>query len=357
MQTHTVSDTDFLDPDPAPVDAPAAPVHRATKVIADEDFEDKDENDAERGTDAQRDSEADRQAAKAGDQVDADDDDAQDTDADKASEAAKALNQRKSGLEKRKLSIQAQIDDLVKQRGETQRERDAIRAELDTLRAERDTLKAQTAKPDSKTPPEGQASAKERGAADADPEPKEEDFESYRDFVKAQARWEAREAIREEHRKAAEERQRVLATRAQETRRATYQQRLAAARDKHADFDARISVDLPLTLPMQDVIIDSDIPAEIMLYLADHPDEAHKIRGMASQIAQYGEMKKIEARIEARLADAQSGPSAAIPLSSAKPLIKPVKDSHGAATADDEDPEDVDAYVEKHTPKNRYRNR
>jgi hypothetical protein len=325
---HTVSDSDFeQDSGAAPPEVIAtAPLH----AVSDDDFEDKDDAPAVE--------------AKA---EPAEQDDPGDEDDAKATEAGKSLNARKSGLEKRRLSIQAQIDQSVKEREETRREAAALRAELDTLRRERDTLKPPT-KADT-TP------ATTQDADPNDPEPKEGDFESYADYVKKQARWEARQEFREQQRQAREAHQRGLHDRAQRERLASYSTRLEAARTKHADFDARIDSGPPLSPPMTDAILESEIPGDIMLYLCDYPDEADKIRALPSQVAQYGAMKKIEARVEARLTTAESGPVEATPLSSAKPLIKPVKDSHGASGADDEDPEDVDAYIAKHSPHKRQR--
>lgn len=268
------------------------------------------------------------------------------TDDQKASQAAKDLNARKSGLEKRKTSIQSQIDDLVKQRGETQRERDAIKAELEALRAERDEIKAAQA---------GKAPAKEtKPATDSDPEPKEEDFESYRDFIKAQARWETRQELKERDGKARDAHQRELALRADDKRRADFSKRLAAAREKHADFDARIEAGPSLTQPMVDAIIDADNADDVMLYLSDPDNKAEydRIVGLRGKFEQYAAMTKLSGKLEARLSAADSGPAKkATPLSSAKPLIKPVSGTQDASSDTDDEELDVDAYIVKNSPR------
>jgi hypothetical protein len=256
---------------------------------------------------------------------------------DPASEAAKTLQAKKRSLEGRKSSIQAQINDLVKQRGETQRERDAIRDELQALRAERDALKST-------------APARREGE---DPEPKEDEFESYGAYVKAQARWEARQEFQEQTAKARTAHQRAEATRADTVRRADFAKRLAAAREKHAEFDARVDSDLRLNLPMQDVIVASPLGPEIMLYLAEHEDEAEQIYRSPDLLSAFGEMKKLEARLEA----VSAGPAQAKTLSHAKPPIKPVARSlrtTGPETEADDD--DVDAFIERENAKDR-RNR
>lgn len=244
---------------------------------------------------------------------------------DKASEAAKTLNSHKSGLEKRKASIQAQIDELVAQRGQTQRERDEIKAELATLRAERDALKGQTAKPAPSTSPV---------PAEDDPEPQEDQFDTYRDFVKAQARWEARQEYREQDRKTREARQRDLATRAEQARLTSFTERLAKTREQHADFDARIDAGPALTKAMQEAILDADDPGAVMLYLADpdHQAEYQRIRDIGSPMGQYAAMKKLEGRVEAA---AVRGPAPVAETKSQAPApIKPLGSTPGAVVSD-----------------------
>lgn len=107
-----------------------------------------------------------------------------------ASEAGKALAAHKSGLEKRKNRIQEEIDELTHNKHATRREFEAAQADLARVRAEMAALKSGQASPS----PGNTA----KPADGADPEPKEEDFEHYREFVKAQAKWEARALLAEE---------------------------------------------------------------------------------------------------------------------------------------------------------------
>lgn len=254
------------------------------------------------------------------------------------SEAGKTLAAKKNTLETRKKSIQAQIDELVKSRGETQRERDAIKAELEALRTERDSIKA--AQKSAASPGEV-VSPKTSDAAD-DPEPKEEDFENYRDFIKAQSRWEARQEFKEQDRKAREVRQRDLAQRAEQARFATFSDRLEATRKEHADFDARIDAGPGLTKAMQEALLDSEIPGMVMLHLADpaHRATYDAILALSSPMAQYAAMKKLEGRLEAA-ADKPRGPAPKVEATTEAPEpIKPLGNVPGTVVSDGEpDPE------------------
>lgn len=264
---------------------------------------------------------------------------------DPASDAGKTLAAKKSSLEKRKTSIQSQIDDLTRQKGETQRERDAIKAELDTLKAERDKLKAETAPAPKKEAPA------QTPADPNDPEPQEADFESYAEYVKKQARWEARQEFREQQiKQARDSHQRILA-RAEQARFAAFTDRLEATRKTHAEFDAIIDAGPQLTKPMQDAILDSEIPGELMLHLAEHEDDYKVIVGKHSNLDQYAAMKVLEGRLGAARS---SGPAPKVESKSTAPApIKPVGSTPGAVVSDGPpDPEtctqrEYDAYWNK----------
>jgi hypothetical protein len=282
----------------ASVDAPKGPTQHA---ITDNDFEDRDESPA---------------PAKA--------------------ETADALAKRKNSREKRVESFQEKINRLRWESGEEERKLEALRAEV------------AKAKPEKAESPAPKKFAAMPDANPDDPKPSSSDFDDYEDFIDERAGWMARRYIDQEKRQARDAHQRTLAEHAKVERRTRFTERLDAARQAHADFDARTDKDTPLTPPMQDVVVDSEIPGDLLLYLADHEDEAERIRQMPNPIAQFGEMKKIEARLETRLQDAPSGPSKATTLSSAKRPIKPVGTTHGAATEADDEDLDVDAHISKY---------
>ena len=102
-----------------------------------------------------------------------------------ASDAGSKLNQKKRSLAARKQTYQHQINELAKQRGDLHRAYEAERREYDALRAAR----AQASPAPPQTP-----------VAPVDPEaPREDQFETYGDYVKAAARYESRRAVMEAH--------------------------------------------------------------------------------------------------------------------------------------------------------------
>lgn len=243
------------------------------------------------------------------------------------------------------------IDKLTYEAREAQRERDEAKAEAAKLRDELGRFKT---KPE--TDPEPKAAAK----ADEDPEPQEDAFESYGQYVKAQARWEARQEFREQQAKletqrreearahSAEARHRQFATRVQE----------AVAKDASlADLLGSADVQIHDAGPMPDVITSSPVGVEMMRYLAEHPDEAARLTAMPRSIALYGEMKKLETKIELRQDAAPAGSAPVVKKATkAHPPMKPVEGSHVAVKDDGppgDDASDDEHYAFWNNPANR----
>jgi hypothetical protein len=243
-----------------------------------------------------------------------------------ASDAGKALANRKRSLEGRKQTIQDEINALVRQRGDTQRERDAIARELESLRAEKARLSAPQA-----SMPMAAATQPVPPASD-DQEPTEEQFSDYASYVKAQARWQAREAIRafqEETRQqqAAHSRQQW-----QQSRDQQFAERLTEAASRIPDFNVLVNrEDIELSPPMVDAIKESPVAAELMVHMAHYPEDAQRIAALHPVLA-FGEMKKLEARLE--IASGRGSSTPAFTFSKAKPPIRPVG-SAPSRTVDD----------------------
>lgn len=275
----------------------------------------------------------------------------------KASEAARTLAERKkSRRERREESIQSEINNLTKQRELLRQEVLAEQARVAAARA--------AAKPETAPPP----------PAD-DPEPHPDNFDTYEKYVRAAGRWEARQESRrlqaEVDKKLEDDRKSREAASLERGRQdviAQHDARMAAARAAHADYDQVIAqnadlevppafyqaipfspvgaevmyhfakhpdvadalLDLPISAPMRDAIMDSTatLAPKLLSFLASNPDECRRVASLSPRAA-LKEMGKLEARLDV----APSGPTpAAKPVTSAPPPIKPVGSSATATT-------------------------
>lgn len=171
-------------------------------------------------------------------------------------EAEKAQPQEE---EAKRGGIQKRISEL------THKRRDA---ETRALRAEQEAA-------DLRKRLEEQAKGETKGA------PKLEDFESYDDYLRASVRWETAETVKRERERQAEESRRA----GEEARSAALREEWAAkadmARTKYNDFDAvALNQNLPVSQPMLDAILDSDLGAEIAYHLGKNPDVALRLSQM-----------------------------------------------------------------------------
>lgn len=210
---------------------------------------------------------------------------------------------------------------VAKQR-EAERERDALKAERAAWQAERDAARRPA------TPPQPPATPT------ADPEPQEKDFDDYRLYVKAQARWEARQEYAEREKDRIEQTQRQQDEHDHRTVETTWQTRLTEARTADPTFDTRINWQTPMSLPMMHVIKTSDLGLQLLQYLSDNPDTAQRLSTLPPPDA-LREMGKLEARVDAA---PSRGPAPALPVSHAKAPIKPLGTS--PQTVSDAEPGD-----------------
>lgn len=199
--------------------------------------------------------------------------------------------------------------------------------------------------------------ARESAPTDDDPEPREDEFEDYGQYVRAAARWEYRqeakkhEAIRQQQMVA------VAAQRAIQQTVSTFTSRIAEARKNTPDFDARVeavaALQPTIELPdpeqatgenfLADELLNSEMAPALMLHLSAHPDELQRIALLTSRRAMAREVAKLEARLEA----ATTRPTASSPVSKAHPPVRPVTGT--PTTVDEPDPEneDFDAYMRR----------
>jgi len=158
--------------------------------------------------------------------------------------------------------------------------------------------------------------------------PAQDDFETYEQFQEALVDWKVNLRLTEHDVEARERIERASAQRAQEAIVAAHTSRIDAFRSEHDDFDAVIEQgrDLPMTRPMQDSVLNSDMGPAVMYHLCRFPEECDRISAMAPMAA-IREMGKLEARIEA----AQTGPAS--PAASLTQAPRPIKPVGGGVTA------------------------
>ncbi len=158
--------------------------------------------------------------------------------------------------------------------------------------------------------------------------PSQDDFETYEEFQEALVDWKVTLRLTERDVVDRERIERASTDRAREKVVAAHEARIDTFRSGHDDFDAVIAQgkDLPMTRPMQDSVLNSDMGPAVMYHLCRFPEECDRIAALAPMVA-IREMGKLEARIEA----AGTGPvSSATSVTQAPRPIKPVG---GGATA------------------------
>lgn len=156
----------------------------------------------------------------------------------------------------------------------------------------------------------------------ADKEPKHEDFETWDAYYKADAKYQARQefarlekdretkARETAHRNEFADKQKQYAERADEFKATT------------PDFDDVIdSYDGPLTAPMQQALLDSDIGPQVAYYLAQNPEEAEALSKMGVMA-----LGKAVGHIEAKLKEptVDTLPKPTTKTTKAPPPITPV---------------------------------
>ena len=157
-------------------------------------------------------------------------------------------------------------------------------------------------------------------------EPTIDKFDNFDQYVAAKAEYIAKKQI-ESTLTAREQQQRAAYEAAERSKTAdSWNKRIAAATAEMPDFEEVLaSSDVPMTPPMQQAIMESDIGPKLAYYLANNPDEAEKIAGMSP----IGAIRTL-GRIEERLATAKP----AVKTTDAPPPIKAI----GASSSVTKDP-------------------
>jgi hypothetical protein len=167
----------------------------------------------------------------------------------------------------------------------------------------------------------------------ASDEPQFEQFanepDPYTAFLDAKWEWRLNQRL-------ARERAAWQAEQTQKARLATFEQRIAEGRKAHADFDQALTeadtLGLQISAVMQEAIIDSPRPADLVHYLATHPEECAQLAA-DSQAEPAAAAKWVRRLLESRSSAARvapangSGTTAPAATSTAKPPITPVGSS------------------------------
>lgn len=148
----------------------------------------------------------------------------------------------------------------------------------------------------------GQAEAKKvseyvtQPAAQEDPEPQEEQFQDYGAFVKAQARWEARQEFKALE-AAKEQKAKEEATKAAEEKvEQTFKSKVEEFKAKTPDFEDTVrNPDLRISKVMYEAMRETEVGPQIAYHLGKNPQEAARIAGL-SPIAAIKEIGKLEAK-------------------------------------------------------------
>lgn len=146
--------------------------------------------------------------------------------------------------------------------------------------------------------------------------PKIDNFDNFDEYVAAKAEWVAERKIEQT---LSEREKRQEAVREEAARRETadsWHKRIVQATAEMPDFeDVIASSDVPMTEPMHQVIMESDVGPRMAYWLAQNPDEASKIAGMSP-------LRAVTAlgRIEERLSNQQATPATIKPTSAPPPV-------------------------------------
>lgn len=225
---------------------------------------------------------------------------------DGASPQAPALDDKPTRGRQRFADLTRERDEA---RGETAKERTAREA-AEKRAADLEARLSQTAQPATQSAEPVKDEAK---SDPKDPQPQEADFDTYAEFIDARARWNYREAKRDDAAAEAEakradsiraaERATVEAFSAWETRRDAF---MAKSPDKGARLMAFLEGSgLESGTPIGDAIIDSDVGPEIADYLASNPAEARRIAGL-SPVSAIRALGRIESQLESPASPARA---------------------------------------------------
>ena len=152
-------------------------------------------------------------------------------------------------------------------------------------------------------------------------EPRVDDFPDYDAYTRAISRWEAKQVWQEEQR--AQEHQR---------RFATWETQVRAAQAKYDDWDEALQgADMPVSEALREALLTSDVGADVLYYLATHPEEGRHLATLGS-VQTARAIGRIEAKLEAGVPPPV--PPAADVSPPTPPPVRPVGTGSSGGTRD-----------------------
>ncbi len=206
-----------------------------------------------------------------------------------ASEAGKALAARKSKLQER-------IDNLVRDKHDSAREAQEAKKQVEDLQKRLEAIEKGEKKPAAKADADLVEPAAPAKAAPAVGKPKQDDFDTYDDYVEALTDWKTDQklAAREEAAKKADEERQVQTAAAQELDKR--KSSIARAAEKYPDWHEKVAAaqNVPFNQQMGLYAGESEVGPELIYYLATHADKCAEIAALPPAKALL-EMAKLEA--------------------------------------------------------------
>lgn len=136
--------------------------------------------------------------------------------------------------------------------------------------------------------------------ADAPNKPKESDFETYGEYLEALTEYKAREIVRNERAEAEAERSRKAQQSEAERYQARQQELVERGEEKFDDFEEAVKGDKhTYSRAAFLAMLESDMGAELLYYLAKHPEEGQRISNLPAY-AQAKEIGKLEDKLQAK---------------------------------------------------------
>ncbi|MEK9722459.1 MAG: hypothetical protein VW405_03095, partial [Rhodospirillaceae bacterium] len=184
----------------------------------------------------------------------------------------------------------------------------------------------------------------------------EDQFQTYAEFVNAQARWAARQEYRDLLLMQQAQQQAQHAAQMRDMRASAFAERMQAAEQAEPALLTTIApevLELRPAMSLQpgerptgataiaDALLESEQPQRLMRYLSDHTDDLRRITALHPMLAMR-EIGRLEARLDAASLGSVSQPTT---RSQAKPPIQPVG-SGAAMPTGARDPKDISSLAE-----------